>query len=122
MATQDRKDFGDIKAAILSASFEPAVRHGFNPNDYDQGVLCAKLPQPFDDIGLLDIIDRYTSGNSGAIVGHGPSCGNDNKEQWLILSPEAAGELKANLRSNTPKKFGSKEEMDEALRNGRGGR
>ena len=60
MKTEDRKDFGEIKAAILRVDFEPITQNGFNGNDYERGAVCAKLPKAFDVRSLLQIMDRYT--------------------------------------------------------------
>src|SRR5665213_891273 len=104
MKTEDRQDFGEIKAAILRVDFESITQNGFNGNDYERGAVCAKLPKPFDVKSLLQVIDRYTSGNSGAIISPGPICGEGTKEQWLIMPPENASALKSNLRTKIPKK------------------
>lgn len=119
MTTEDREEFGGMKAAILNASFTPIGKHGFNCDDYGPGVVGAKMPQHFDDIGLLRVIDRYTSGNSGAVVGPGPACGQNELEQWIIMRPEVASELKARLRTNKPMKYTTKEGIDDLELNAR---
>jgi hypothetical protein len=96
-------NFGEIKQTLINTIFSPIDQHGFNVQDYEQHVVCAKIQNQVDSDELLKIIDLYTSGNNGAIISPGPVCG-DKIEQWVIMPPETARELKVNLRCNSPKK------------------
>jgi hypothetical protein len=96
--------FSEIKAAVLDADLTPIAQSKFNASDYGFGAVCLKLPRIFETDILLELADKYTSGNNGVIVSPGPLCGGGKIEQWLIMPSGAAEELKANLRSNSPKK------------------
>jgi hypothetical protein len=116
MKTESREDFQPIKAELLATSFAPIARCGFSVNDYEPGSVCAKLPSRLDAGALLQVIDRYTSGNSGAIISPGPHCGADGVEQWLIMPPKVAAELKSNLRINAPRKPTNRDEANDISR------
>jgi hypothetical protein len=112
MKVENQPEFGNIKAAILNATFTPISQHSLDPSAYPTGAVCAQLPKPFDQRLLLRIMDLYTPGNNGAIVS---SDGRDDRPQWLIMQPDMAQQLKVNLRTGSRKKFTDANEMKEML-------
>jgi hypothetical protein len=92
-----------IKQAILNTEFSPVAEQGVEvAAAYPPGTLVGKLPQRFDDMQLLKMMDKYTSGDTGTIV---QSAGASSDSQYVYISPETLQELKANLRSGTQIKF-----------------
>jgi hypothetical protein len=110
MTLERTKDFGAIKDAILNATFAsvfPQVRDAYA---YPADAVYAPLPSHFNEKDVLNVIDMYTSGNSGAIVGASAA------EKTLIIPDSKLQELKANLRTGTRKKFLNADEMNNSLR------
>ena len=113
MRIEDKPDFKQIRRELLDVTFAPVAACGLNPNDYPAGSLSARLSQPFDARSLLRVIDSYTAGDTGAIV----STQRDDARPLVIMSAQALEELRANLRTNTRKKFADPTEAGRVTQN-----